>query len=697
MPDLLLEVGTEELPARFVEPARAQLEAVLGEELRRHRLPARALRTWATPRRLAVLASGVPARQPDAEQEVRGPAAAAAFDPQGRPTAAAVGFARSQGVPVESLHRKRTPTGEYVFARKVVAGRPAREVLGELLPQVIGSLSFPKTMRWAHYDLRFARPVRWVVALLDEEVVPFELAGTRAGRATYGHRQLSPGPHELRTPADYEEVLRRAYVLADRVARRTEVVRQVQACAREVGRPELPDELVDEVTDLVEWPTAFLGRFDPRFVAGDHALPDPVLVTVMRHHQRYFPIRGPDGRLVPSFVGVRNGDTEGLEVVREGNEWVLQARLVDAAFFYQEDRKRRLRDWAGRLAAIAYHERLGSMQEKVDRLVRLCRWLAEAAGLDPAQASLLDRAARLCKADLATHLVGEFPELQGVVGSIYARLDGEAPEVCEAIEEHYRPRAAGEGPPRSPLGALLAAADRADAVAGFVGAGMVPTGSSDPYGLRRAAWGLLEALHALRERAPVPLGGLMEQAVRGYGDRPDFEGAGERVAAFLTDRVRAYCLERGLGHDVVDAVLALWPRQVPDFLDALRRGEALQQFRKGPEFWAAYEAFDRAYRIWDKHTRTSASALEHPAERALDQAVRDLRETVPGLVASGDYGQALVALARLQAPVADLFEAVLVNDPDPEVRARRHALLSRVVDLFWEVAHLEHLVVTREG
>lgn len=695
MPDVLLEVGTEELPARFVEPARRQLEHALGEELSRERLPAVRLRSWATPRRLAVLAEGIPERQPDVEREVRGPAAHAAFDAQGRPTAAAVGFARSQKVPVESLEVRATPAGEYVFARTVVPGRPAVEVLAELLPRVVTSLAFPKTMRWAGYDLRFARPIRWLVALADDQVIPFELAGVRSGRLTFGHRQLAPGPHELRRADahEYEEVTRRAWVLADRDQRRREVVSQVQASAREAGgEAELPDELVDEVTDLVEWPTAFLGSFDPEFLA----LPEPVLVTVMRHHQRYFPVRR-GGALVNAFVGVRNGDHVGLEAVREGNEWVLRARLVDARFFYQEDRKRSLEEWGQRLSAVTFHEKLGSLEDKAGRLVRLSRWLAQEAGLSDAQAGLLETAARLCKADLATHLVGEFPELQGTVGAIYARLDGHPQAVCEAIEEHYRPRGAHDEPARTELGALLAVADRTDTLAGFLGAGMVPTGSTDPYGLRRAAGGLLDTLYAHRQRLRVNLGSLFAQALAGYGARPDFADAPGRVAEFLRDRMASWLAEHGFAHDVVAAVLACWPQGVPDFLDALARAEALSEFRTRPEFGSGYEPFDRAYRIWDKQTRAAPSPAEHPAERALEEAVRSVGREVEGHNRRGEYLAALQALCRLQRPVAALFDAVLVNDPDPTVRARRHALLAGVVDLFWKVAHLEHLVVSREG
>jgi len=695
VPNVLLEVGTEELPARFVRPSRLQLEQALQDALRAEGLPAASVRSWATPRRLAVLAEGVPARQPDVEREVRGPAAHVAFDIAGRPTAAAVGFARGQGVPVDALERRSTPSGEYVFARKSVPGRPAPEVLAELLPRVVTSLSFPKTMRWAGYDFRFARPIRWVVALVDEDVVAFELAGVRSGRLTYGHRQLSPGPHALRRADDrhYEEITRGAYVLADRDARRAEVAAQVKGCAAQAGgEPDLEDALVDEVTDLVEWPTAFVGWFDPEFLE----LPEPVLVTVMRHHQRYFPVRR-DGSLLNAFVGVRNGDRVGLDAVREGNEWVLRARLVDARFFYQEDRKRTLEEWARRLESVTFHERLGSLQEKVERLERLCRWLAQQVSLSADEASSLERAARLCKADLATHLVGEFPELQGTVGAIYARLDGEPPEVCEAVEEHYRPRASGDEPADSVLGALLAVADRVDTVVGLVGVGIVPSGSADPYGLRRAAAGLLDTLFKHRERLRVDLPALADQALREYGERPDFQGAAERVSEFLHDRVRAWALEHGFSRDVVDAVLRTWEGAVPDFLDATSRAQALSEFRTKPEFAAAYEAFDRAYRIWDKQTRHLPSPPDHPAEVALQGAVEAVQHEVRALVAARSYFEVLTRLVELRDPVARLFEQVLVNDPDPQVRARRHALLAQVVDLFWQVAHFEQLVVTREA
>ncbi|MCS7172752.1 MAG: glycine--tRNA ligase subunit beta [Armatimonadetes bacterium] len=682
MPRLLLEIGVEEMPARFVLPALEQLEVGLRALLSEEGLRAGEIRTFGTPRRLVLTAQEVPDRQADAVREVRGPAVKVAYDAEGKPTRAALGFARSQGVAVDSLERRSTEAGEYVFARVRIPGRPTREVLRERLPRLITDLSFPKTMRWGTQELRYGRPIRWIVAMLDHEVIPFEVAGVRSGSTTRGHRILNPGPHALPHAAEYERVMEEARVVVDHRRRATQILEDVRRLAAEVGGQALvPTSLLEEVTFLVEHPTPFRGAFDPDFLG----LPREILVTVMQHHQRYFPVER-EGQLLPYFLAVRDGDEVGLEQVREGNEWVLRARLEDARFFYEEDRKVPLAARLEQLREMVFVERLGTVWDKVERLRGLAGWLAEHLRLSEEERTHLLRAAELCKADLATHVVGEFPELAGTVGGLYARLDGEPEAVAEAIAEHLRPRTAEDTPPRSWLGALLGIADRADTLAGCLGIGLAPTGSADPYGLRRAAGSLFEILSLHRVR--IPLLALVRRALGGY---PDLEDRLEEIWAFVLGRLRAWLLERGYPHDTVEAVLdASWS----DVADLVDRVEALVRFRATPAFAALYEAFDRAHRILDPALLSGEEPVaEDQAEQDLLEAIRAVRPRVETCVSSSRYEAALVELSRLRDPVARFFDAVFVNDPDPQVRRRRHTLLGEVVRLVREIADLSRLAV----
>ncbi|MDR5709143.1 MAG: glycine--tRNA ligase subunit beta [Armatimonadota bacterium] len=682
MPRLLVEIGVEEMPARFVLPALEQLEAGLRALLAEEGLGAGEVRTFGTPRRLVVIAPEVPERQEDAVREVRGPAVKVAYDVQGRPTQAALGFARSQGVAVDSLERRSTEAGEYVFARVRIPGRPTPEVLRERLPRLITGLSFPKTMRWGAHELRYGRPLRWIVAMLDDQVIAFEVAGVRSGRTTRGHRVLNPGPHAIPHAAEYERVVEEARVVVDHRRRAAQIREEVRRLAAEVGGEAIaPASLLEEVTFLVEHPTPFRGAFDPDFLR----LPREILITVMQHHQRYFPVER-EGRLLPYFIAVRDGDEVGLEQVREGNEWVLRARLEDARFFYEEDRKVPLAARLEQLGDMVFVERLGTVREKVERLRSLAAWLAAQLRLSEEERTHLVRAAELCKADLATHVVGEFPELAGTVGGLYARLDGEPEAVAEAIAEHLRPRTAEDTPPRSWLGALLGIADRADTLAGCLGIGLAPTGSADPYGLRRAASSLFEILCLHRVR--IPLSALIRRALEGYpglGDRL------EEVWAFVLGRLRAWLLERGYTHDAVEAVLGVPWSSVADLVD---RTEALIRFRATPAFAALYEAFDRAHRILDPALLSDGEPVaQNEAERDLLEAIRAVRPKVEAYVSSSRYEAALAELSGLRDPVARFFDAVFVNDPDPEVRRRRHLLLGEVVRLVRGIADLSRLAV----
>jgi tetrameric-type glycyl-tRNA synthetase beta subunit len=686
MPDLLLEIGTEELPPREIAPALEQLAAGIRRAVRSLRLTAGPLQTYGTPRRLAVVVRRVAPRQAPAVREVRGPAAHVAFDPHGRPTEAARRFARSQGIPVERLQVREAHGRRYAVAVLAESGRPAAEVLPAALEEVVCGLTFSKTMRWGEGEARFARPVRWVVALWGRRVLPVTVAGVRASASSVGHRILDGGRRRrIPSPADYVRVLRAAGVLVDPERRRRVITAQAAALARRVGGvPVLDPSLLDEVVMSVEHPQAFLGSYSEQFLD----LPHPVLVTVMQHHQKYFAVQA-QGRLLPYFIAVRDGDRLHLETVRRGHEWVLHARLADARFFFQEDRRQRLEEYARRLEGVVVHARLGTMADKTRRIVRLARHLAVLMMLDGHTTEALVRAASLCKADLVTRMVGEFPELQGVVGQIYAEMDGEPTEVARAIGEHYRPAGAADSPPRTRLGALLGLVDKLDTLAGGLAAGLAPTGSADPYGLRRAAHGVVEIVLMLRER--IPLDDLSRAAAEPFG----VPGVGEQVLEFLRQRLRSALADRGLRPDLVDAAVAV---SGGDLVAAAERARALQEASGRPWWGRLLTAWERAARILTPEAvgQVDPALFEAPAETLLYEEVRRVAPQVEQAAAAGDYRRAVEALGALPPVVDRFFDEVLVMAPDPRVRANRLAVLQAVVDLYRTVADFGRVAAVAE-
>ena len=691
MPDLLLEVGTEELPPGDVGPAAAQLARSVQAALDALRLSVREVAAFATPRRLAVLASGLAPRQRPAERRVRGPAAAAAFDAAGAPTRAAVGFAASQGVPVESLEIADEPGGRrYVVAVQREAGHPAREVVPEALVRAVGGLTFSKSMRWGEGETRFARPIRWVAALLGSEVLPVEIAGVRAGRTTFGHRTLAPGAVRLGLPSRYAAQLRTVKVIVDPRARREVIEDQAGRLAREQGgRPVLDPALLEELVMSVEHPQALRGAFEAQYLA----LPREVLVTVMQHHQKYFAVEDAGGRLLPVFIAVRDGGSVHLETVRQGHEWVLGARLADARFFFQEDRRQSLEAYVPRLDRLVFLAQLGTVGEKTRRLLVLTRWLAGAVKLDAPTAQALERAALLCKADLVTHLVGEFPRLQGTVGQIYAREDGEAAEVARAIGEHYRPTGAGDGPPKSRIGALLGLIDKTDTLTGAMGAGIMPTGSQDPLGLRRAAQGIVDIILMLR--LALPLRSFIGRVAEGLGHGEQGAGVTGEVVEFLRGRLRASLIDRGIRYDVADAALAV---SADDLVAASARADAVAGAVGAEEFAALYVGFDRASRIVTDEAAAAVdpALFETDAERALFAAITEVRGPVTEAAAEGEFRRAMERLRPLVGPVNRIFDDVLIMAPDRRVRANRLALLREAAETFRVVADFSKIVMTDE-
>jgi len=687
MPDLLLEIGTEELPPHDIAPALEQLAEGTRAAFAALRIDAGPVRTYGAPRRLALVCTGVASRQRPTVREVRGPAARVAFDAQGHPTQAAIGFARGQGIPVERLQTREVEGKRYAVAVVKEGGRSSAQVLPEALAAVVVRISFSKTMRWGDGDARFARPIRWIVALLGRTVLRVEVAGVRAGRTTRGHRTLGGGPRPVPGAQAYVRVLKSCGVIVDSDERRRVIVVQATTLAKQgAGMPVLDPHLLHELVMGTEHPQVLRGAFDREFLA----LPGPVLVTVMQHHQKYFAVEDGRRQLLPYFLAVRDGDDRHLATVRQGHEWVLRARLADARFFFQEDRRRRLEDYLPALDGLLYQAQLGTMADKTRRLATLSRHVSGLLLLDGRSTEALLRAATLSKADLVTKLVGEFPELQGVIGQIYAELDGEPPEVARAIGEHYRPTRSDDAAPKTQVGALLGLVDKVDTLVGVIGVGLVPTGSQDPYGLRRAAQGIVEIIQMLRLR--IPLRALAEVAAAGYGRTWGPEGI-DVLVDFVHQRLRAVLIDQGIRYDLVDAALAV---SGDDLLAAADRARALSAFAVRPEFVRLYVAYDRASRILSPEAapHVDPEKFEVPAEHRLHEAAMRVSSRVRTAIASGDYLLAMEELMPLTEPVDRIFDDVLIMAPQPAVRANRLALLRLAVDVFRLVADFSKVVTS---
>lgn len=673
--DLLLEIGTEELPARLVRPALEQLRESGEEMLRVNRIRYQTLSVYSTPRRLVLYVWGVAGTQDDLVEEVKGPPRRAAFDAEGKPTQAALGFARSQGVEVSDLVVQQTPGGEYVFARKVMTGRPTREVLSEQIPLLITGLSFPRPMRWGDRELKFIRPIHWILCLLGEDVVDFELDGIRSGRLTYGLRIFSPNAITIERPEEYFERLKKVSVLVDQDERKALIWEMAQETAATVGGVVRPDEdLLEEITNLVEYPTPLCGSFESRFLR----LPVEVIITPMKEHQRYFPVWNRQGKLLPKFIAFANGPVGNKKLVTEGNEKVLRARLRDAEFFYEEDLKTPLEAKVEKLKGIVFLEGLGTLYEKTERLIRLSEYLGEVLKLTPNQQAITSRAAYLAKADLVTSMVYEFPELQGIMGDAYARAGSEKKEVGQAIREHYQPRFAGDELPRSRPGAVVALADKIDNLVGCFALGLEPTGSQDPYALRRQALGICHIV--LAHKFDFSLSDFIEQAYRNY------EGAElklglpevkERLGEFFRARLRNLFLDQGYSYDLVEA--ALGPTHDRIILVRLRL-EALAALQGTPEFESLLTVYTRAANLAKNagDVMVDPDLFQEVEERSLYKEWMRIRREVLRYLNKKDFKNALVAGAALVEPIGRFFTGVMVMVDDPVIRNNRLALLKDI-------------------
>ncbi len=705
----LLEIGTEEIPARMVQPALRDLALGLFDEIVAGGLAPKAgfdldrnFRVFGTPRRLAAQVSGLLDRQPDAVIELTGPAIRTAFDAQGRPTRAAEGFARAHGVALSDLRTIATPKGECIGVRKSVRGRSAAEVLAEAVPRLLASMTFPKMMRWGNGENRFVRPVHSLVALLGADVIDLSFAGVRSGRRTFARRFAGTSRPPLPDAASYPEVLRQNGVLADVVERRRAIAQALESAARATGGRIAPPagaagegdpELLEEITHLVEWPVVIAGEFDPAYLD----LPAEVLITAMRHHQRYFSLLDRSGNLLNRFLTVANAQSDRSGAIRRGNEWVLRARLADARFFWQEDRKSSLADRTALLERVAFHEKLGSYALKVARVSRLIELIAPAfaeAGL-PLDRDIAARAAALCKSDLTTQMVREFPELQGIVGGLYAEAEGLDGGVSRAIYTHYLPAGADDPVPPTPEGSALSLADRLDTQAGIFLLGVVPTGSRDPYAVRRSVHGVCRIL--IEKKVHLPLSRALEQAFEGYAGRP-IQGAPARDQAraalleFYRGRLDHLGLEARLRQDSVRAALAA---SIDDPCDARFRMEALEAFRRDARFEPLVLAHKRIKNILRDQPpgRVEPGALRERAERDLFAASESARPRLEAAARGHDHAAALSAIADLAPAVDRFFTEVMVMADDRRLRANRLALLQTIAALLLRVADFSEIVL----
>ncbi len=705
MPDFLFELGCEEIPARMLDSGAGDLGRRVAELLVAERLTEKPeVEIFSTPRRLAVLARAIRASQPDLEEQVLGPSTKVAFK-DGKPTPAAEAFARKVSLDPSRLDKITTPKGEYLAAHVTRKGRTAAEVLAEKLPAEVLRLHWPKTMYWRGKAAeRFVRPVRWLVAMLDGQVIPMELGGVRATSTSLGHRTISSGPVEIPSPAAYAEALDKAGVVASRAAREQRIRKALDAATRAVPGARWREDaaLLSTVVNLTEFPSALLGNFDREFLA----LPEEVLVTVMRDHQKYFAVESADGKLAPHFLAVLNTDSDPDGAIRHGHERVLRARFADARFFWEADQKRGLRDRVELLKAVTFQKDLGSYYQKTERVAALAnRLAADVSGTHPGiNRNAVNEAAGLCKADITTELVKEFTELQGVVGGLYARAQGHAPEVADAIYDHYKPESMEDSVPRTIEGAVLSIADKADSIAGMFALGLQPTGSKDPFALRRAGNGIIKTLAETGLRLSVTV--TLLTAFNGYKSSavaPRFMAVDEfetAVRTFFYDRLQFYLRDvRGFSYDLVHAVMKAGAGY-DDVVDVLARAQAVAAVRGSEDFESISIAFKRIRNILEQAREKGYAVPEGLSQEASGEtAEAELHGTVwavlpefKHLVLHRDYPSALSEMAKLRRPIDAFFDKVMVLVEEPDVRARRLALLHTLLLQFSKIADFSEIV-----
>ena len=663
--DLLFEIGAEEIPAGFMPNILGQLKQLAETKLNDAHLPFESIETYGTPRRLALIVKGLDDASAEISERHKGPSASIAYDADGNATKAAIGFARGKGLDVAEL----VVEDGYIYAETKTAGVPAKDIVSEMLPQLITGLNFPKSMHWGDLDAKFVRPVRWLVALLDEEVIPVEFATVQSGNVTRGHRFLGADEITIKNAASYVETLKENFVMVDQDARRELISKQLHDMAASKNASIVwDDDLLEEINYLVEWPTALCGGFEESYLA----LPDAAIITPMKDHQRYFPLVGQDGKLLPMFLTVRNGSDHSIEVVQAGNERVLRARLDDAKFFFNEDRKKPLIDRQDGLTKIVFQEGLGNLADKTERLLKLGRVFGEECGLHEDAAVVLERATELAKTDLTTGMVTEFTELQGVMGKEYALLDGESPEVAEAIFEQYLPRFAGDVLPQTEAGKVLSIIDKVDNIVATFSRGLIPTGSQDPYALRRQTIGILNILLGSEWNISLrPIFKASMELLNVAAEKQD--ELLNQVEEFFTLRLKNIFLDREVPHHVIDLLLSNNELSVAD-AEGLVNALLANRIDENVEL---VQAYTRMYNLVKdvEYTGVNSDLLKEDAEKALFEAASKASEASLAAWEAGDYAAVVAVPATLVPTINQFFEDVMVMDKDEAIKANRLQLV----------------------
>ncbi len=684
--ELLLEIGTEEIPAGFLSKAVVDMEEIIRKSLTDKRIAFDGIKCLATPRRLVLYIADLSAKQEDQTVEKLGPAKKAAFDENGQPTKAAIGFARGQGVDVSQLETITTEKGEYLGARKTIAGQPTKDLLPDILKDFMLAIPFRKSMRWADCTLRFARPIHWILALYSGEVIPLKIEDIESGNTSCGHRFMSPAPFAVTGFEDYLNKARENFVIADPAERRKLILEEAEKSAAEVGgKLFYTDDLLETVSFIVEYPVIVRGGYEEDYLK----IPKDVLTTTMISHQKYFPVVNEAGKLLPYFIAVSNTKPRDISVVAKGNERVLRARLADASFFFEEDKKVPLEDRVESLKKVVFHTLLGTSHKKVSRFRKLAVKIA--SKVKPSVKKNVDRAALLAKADLESLMVGEFSELQGIMGREYALIAGEKPEIANAIYEHYLPIVAGGDLPQSDEGAIVGLADKMDTIAGFFGVGMPPTGTADPYALRRQALGIINII--LSREYPLSLNFLIDESLALLKDvlkKPAAE-VKKDILEFFKGRLQNQLIAQGYAYDTVDAVLSA---NIDELVEVIEKVKALEEFRKHPDFEPVSIAFKRVDNILKdfKGGQFDVNLLVHDAEINLFSYFDNIKPRVEKGIAEKDFAAALNKLAALRPHVDNFFDNVMVMDKDEKVRFNRQSLLAEISALFHKIADFSKIV-----
>jgi glycyl-tRNA synthetase beta chain len=691
--DLLYEIGTEEIPANYMPSTLKQVRSISEAMLKNYRIAFEEVKAYGTPRRIVLLVKGIAEQQENLEELVKGPSKRAAYDENGNPSKALLGFLKGQKAELNDIFIQELSGVEYVYYKKQEKGQPVKEVLKTILPDILTSISFPKSMKWGNKSFRFARPVRWLVPILGDELIEFDKDGIQCSRYTKGHRVLSKGSIEINNTEEYFDKLRAGFVIADQEERRAIIRKQCEELAREKGGEVLMDEeLLEEVVYLVEYPTALAGGFDAEYLK----LPKEVVITPMKEHQRYFPVVDSNKNLMNYFITVRNGDSRFLETVQEGNEKVLKARLADADFFYSEDRKESLDNCAEKLKNVVFQETLGTIYDKTQRISAIAEYLAAILGLSAGAKKNLLRAAHLCKADLVTNMVKEFDELQGIMGREYALLQGEDKEVADAIFEHYLPRFAGDCTPETLNGSILSISDKMDTICGCFAIGIQPTGSQDPYALRRQAIGVTSII--LDSNIHLGLAHLIDNSLKPFEAKGILKGDEKSVKRdileFFRQRFKNVMIDKGFEYDIIDAVINA---EFDDIYDSYLKIQELSKWKGKDEFMNILGSFNRVSNLASKakSMEINAGLFTEKAELVLLRAFNEVNAEFEGYVNNREYGKALKLMITLKKPIDDFFDNIMVMVEDEEIRNNRLGLLKSIGDMMNRIADLGAIVVNK--